>query len=316
MSIFNAYMETEQLQIRNIKDIDKPFLLSHFKTEIMCKDKAHIDNDDKISEFLIWCNQKTELIEHNRWIILNKKSDMSVGTVGFNYIDRGKKIAEIGYELGAKHWGKGYTVEVMEKILLFGFKKLMLTRLSIYIPKSCDSIYNTLIRMGFLEESYVFDELVDSNQYSNQYLLSILLEDYQNYLNSSNTIKAQHYTRATIIFPTPNLNKTRDFYVNFLGFTAMSDLTGEQPFVHLQKDDIEIALFKSNLWDVIPNRILHKNDLIYDAYIGVSDIEFLYSELKSLKIKIIFELQSTHFSRKEFVIEDGDGRWIAFGIMV
>jgi len=309
-------METEQLLIRNIKDVDRAFLLNHFTKEIMCKDKSFIDNDDAISEFILWSNQKTELIEHNRWLILNKKIDKAVGTIGFNYIDRDKKVAEIGYELGKKYWGKGYTLEVMEKILLFGFKKLMLTRLSIYIPKTCESIYNTLIRIGFLEELFVFDDIVENNQFSNHYLLSIILEDYQNYLNSSNTIKAQHYNRSTIIFPTPNLNQTRDFYVNFLGFTAMSDLTSANPFVHLQKDDVEIALFKSNLWDVIPNRILHKNNLLYDAYISVSDIDFLYNELKSLKVKIVSELQTTHFSSKEFVIEDGDGRWIAFGILV
>jgi RimJ/RimL family protein N-acetyltransferase len=309
-------METERLHIRNIKENDKRFLIKHFTKEIMCKEKSFLDSDDALTEFILWSNQSAEMINHNCWIILEKDNHNPIGTVGFNLINRAQKFGEIGYELGKKYWSKGYTLEIIEKILLFGFKKIMLTKMSLYIPKACHSIYNTLIQFGFIEEEFVFDELVDNQKFSNRHLMTIDYESYTNYLKNSDNIKAHTFKSATIVFPSPNLITTRDYYVDFLGFTAMSDLTGEYPYVLLHKDDIEITLFKSNLWDVIPNRVLHKNDMLYDAYFIVSDVDFLYAQLKKLKVKIVTNLHSTNFSNKEFVIEDGDGRWIGFGMSI
>ena len=78
----------------------------------------------------------------------------------------------------------------------------------------------------------------------------------------------------------------------------------------MYKDDIEIILTKTNK-QVLPNHTIYEYG--YDAYIYINDQEKFQSELSKKSVKIIKTLENTDYGNKEFVIEDVDGRWIAFG---
>ena len=114
------------------------------------------------------------------------------------------------------------------------------------------------------------------------------------------------------IFPTPNIELTRDFYVNSLGFNAVEYLGSDDPHVCLYKDDIEIVLTDSKGRKVVPNHELYGYG--YDAYVVVYDPEELQKEFDSLGLKIVRRFSVTDYNNKELLLEDIDGRWLAFGV--
>ncbi len=114
------------------------------------------------------------------------------------------------------------------------------------------------------------------------------------------------------IFPTPNIKKTSGFYVSKLGFRAVEYLTCAEPHICLYRDNIEIILLQSNTDKVIPNRTLYGYG--YDAYLYTENQEFLEKELIGKKVNFIKHLHTTDYQNNEFVVEDIDGRWLAFGL--
>ena len=67
------------------------------------------------------------------------------------------------------------------------------------------------------------------------------------------------------IFPVPDINKTKEFYVSKLGFRATEYLECKEPHICLYRDNIEIILLKSNINKISPNRALYGYG--YDAYL-------------------------------------------------
>lgn len=118
--------------------------------------------------------------------------------------------------------------------------------------------------------------------------------------------------KSHCIFPTPDIIQTAHFYEQRLGFKAVPYLESKEPHICLYRDSTEIILTKTNGKKVIPNRKLYGYG--YDAYFITNDQETLQQEFIAANVKIVRSLSTTDYQNKEFVIEDIDGRWIAFGI--
>ncbi|PRA05839.1 glyoxalase [Paenibacillus sp. MYb63] len=114
------------------------------------------------------------------------------------------------------------------------------------------------------------------------------------------------------VFPTLDMKRTAQFYEEKMGFRVVEYLDAEEPHVCLYRDLTEIILTQSNGQKVIPNRELYGYG--YDAYFITQNQEELQQELINADVKIVRVLNHTDYNNKEFVIEDIDGRWIAFGI--
>lgn len=116
------------------------------------------------------------------------------------------------------------------------------------------------------------------------------------------------------IFPTGNIIETANFYEQKMGFKPVHYLDTKEPHICLYRDKTEIILTKTNGQKVIPNRDLYGYG--YDAYFITKDQEELQEELVNSNVKIVLFLDNTDYNNKEFVVEDIDGRWLAFGIKV
>ena len=114
------------------------------------------------------------------------------------------------------------------------------------------------------------------------------------------------------IFPVPDIRKTAEYYVNVLGFRAVEYLECKEPHICLYLDHAEIILLQGNKDTVYPNRELYGYG--EDAYLYTDEQESLEQEYRSRGVKIVRELNMTDYQNKEFVIEDIDGRWLAFGL--
>lgn len=119
---------------------------------------------------------------------------------------------------------------------------------------------------------------------------------------------------SSCIFPVPNIGKTTEFYRSCMGFRAVEYPDCEEPHVCLYRDTVEIILLRTNAEKVIPNRELYGYG--YDAYLYTDDQERLEKEFSEKGVRIVRPLNLTDYGNKEFVIEDPDGRHIAFGSKV
>ena len=118
-------------------------------------------------------------------------------------------------------------------------------------------------------------------------------------------------TGLSCIFPVPDIRKTARFYTDSLGFRAVEYVECEEPHICLYRDKTEIILLKANTDRVFTNRELYGYG--YDAYLYTSEMEELEKQLRRNRVKIARPLSMTDYKNREFVIEDIDGRWIAFG---
>ena len=118
-------------------------------------------------------------------------------------------------------------------------------------------------------------------------------------------------TGLSCIFPVPAILKTARFYTDSLGFRAVGYVECEEPHICLYRDKTEIILLKANTDRVFTNRELYGYG--YDAYLYTSEMEEREKQLRRNRVKIARPLSMTDYKNREFVIEDIDGRWIAFG---
>lgn len=122
-----------------------------------------------------------------------------------------------------------------------------------------------------------------------------------------------HYLlESHCIFPSEDIQKTADFYEQKMGFRFVPYLDSKEPHICLYRDSTEIILIRTNGKKFIPNREIYGYG--YDAYFITKNQEELQEEFSQSNVEIIRSLQSTDYGNSEFVIEDIDGRWIAFGI--
>jgi ribosomal-protein-alanine N-acetyltransferase len=116
-----------------------------------------------------------------RWIITLKADGQPIGTLGFYKWARERAFqAEMGYDLAREYWGKGIMSEAMEAVIDFGFMKMGLNRIEVYImPRNKRSI-KMIKGLGFRREGVIrqryFDEL---GNFTDDILFSMLRTDWK-----------------------------------------------------------------------------------------------------------------------------------------
>lgn len=114
------------------------------------------------------------------------------------------------------------------------------------------------------------------------------------------------------LFPVPDIEKTARYYNEVAGFRVVKYLDVKEPHICLYRDQVEIVLTQANTEKVFTNRELYGYG--DDAYFIVADQEALQNEFMSKGANIVRPLHLTDYNNMEFVLEDIDGRWIAFGM--
>ena len=113
------------------------------------------------------------------------------------------------------------------------------------------------------------------------------------------------------VFPVPDIEKTAAFYES-LGFRVVMYLDSSEKHACLYLGDEEIVLTESGGRAVSPNRTLYGYG--YDAYLYAQDPSSLYAEFSKKGVTLAKHLGTTDYGNLEFVVEDADSRWVAFGI--
>jgi ribosomal-protein-alanine N-acetyltransferase len=84
-----------------------------------------------------------------RWGLFEKGTGELVGTCGYHCWLKGEASAEIGYDLGKAHWGRGLMQEALRPVISFGFETMNLKRIDADVDPANDRSVRLLRRLAF-----------------------------------------------------------------------------------------------------------------------------------------------------------------------
>lgn len=147
-------LETKRLILR-------PFESEDAETVFECW-----ESDPEVTRYMFWTShndiEKTRewlafevgQIEKDDWYrfaIVLKDTNELIGT-GLIYYEDEVSSWEVGYNLGRKYWGKGYTTEAMEEILSFAGSELGIQEFVGRFAKENPASGNVMRKLGFRYE--------------------------------------------------------------------------------------------------------------------------------------------------------------------
>ena len=112
------------------------------------------------------------------WGIVYKAEQKFIGTAGFIgwNVEHGR--AEIGYALSRKYWGKGYMTEVVNAIIYFGFKTMILNRIEARCVIENIASARVMEKVGMKYEGILRKCIFMKGKYQDLKIYSILKEEF------------------------------------------------------------------------------------------------------------------------------------------
>ena len=173
-------METERLIFRAIKRAD-------------CMDMFEYSSDPRTSQYLLWDPHesieytksfidiilaKYKVGEYNDWALVLKESKKMIGTCGFTRIDERNGVAEIGYVLNPKYWGKGLATEAAHKAIEFAFEELGVNRVEGKFIFGNEASQRVMNKIGMKFEGYQRESMFVKGKFKTIGISSILKREY------------------------------------------------------------------------------------------------------------------------------------------
>jgi ribosomal-protein-alanine N-acetyltransferase len=85
----------------------------------------------------------------NRWVIIDKATNIRLGTCGYHLWNPDKTEVEIGFELMEQYNGKGYMLEALEAIIEFARQEMKVERIRAVVYIENQRCIRLLGRLGF-----------------------------------------------------------------------------------------------------------------------------------------------------------------------
>ncbi|MTI30635.1 GNAT family N-acetyltransferase [Xanthovirga aplysinae] len=131
----------------------------------------------------------TPLIEENSsnnktnfgWTVRIKTSNEFIGEIGMHLAPHKFKMAEIHYSLLPKHWGNGYAIESVRRIINFGFDHLQLHRIEAGVATENTNSIKLLEKIGMKREGMKRKILPIREEWKDNYHYAILENDKRDY---------------------------------------------------------------------------------------------------------------------------------------
>ena len=125
-----------------------------------------------------WMNTKVKKQEVIQYIIVEKISGKSIGSIYFRDIDSYSRTAEYGIFIGEDSCtGKGYGSEAAKLFIRYGFNVLSLHRIFLRVLSNNTIAYKSYLHAGFKEEGVARDFVKLNDAYYDVTFMSILETD-------------------------------------------------------------------------------------------------------------------------------------------
>ena len=114
-----------------------------------------------------------------RWFVRKSDDSTIIGTLSLLSVDYRRQMAQWGFALGPKYWGRGYSFEMLELAKQYLFEKLCLNRIYGWTRWNNTAVINLLLSIGATEEGIGRQVYRDNcGSYHDGWNYSILAYDY------------------------------------------------------------------------------------------------------------------------------------------
>jgi catechol 2,3-dioxygenase-like lactoylglutathione lyase family enzyme len=120
-------------------------------------------------------------------------------------------------------------------------------------------------------------------------------------------------TRIVPYFLVEDVFATAEFYRDVLGFT-FDEFFGDPPsFTIVERDDVRIMFRQVRPAKAVARSNRTVMDETFDAYVHVSDVDELATELRTKKADIVEGPVNRTYDMRELLVRDCNGYLLAFG---
>jgi ribosomal-protein-alanine N-acetyltransferase len=137
------HLETERLMLRPLTPADLEFIYQHFSDPDI---NRYLHDEEPIrtrqdARAIVDFYTEPGVQHYNRWVIVLKSNDKSIGTCGYHKWRKRHFCAEIGFDLAKVFWKQGLMTEALTATLEFGFGEMELNRIEALVhPHNLASI--------------------------------------------------------------------------------------------------------------------------------------------------------------------------------
>ena len=150
-------LETERLLLRPFTYEDAEDVFSCWESDPDVAKYMFWTSHNDIEKTKEWISFEIGQIEKDDWYrfaLVLKETNVLIGT-GLIYFEEEVDSWEIGYNLGKKYWGKGYTTEAMKQIISFAQEELGITEIVGRYAKENPESGKVMEKLGFQFEKEI-----------------------------------------------------------------------------------------------------------------------------------------------------------------
>lgn len=100
-----------------------------------------------------------------------------IGTIGFMWVQRENRSAEVGYSLSRAYWNQGIMTEALRAIISFGFERLNLNRIEAQHESDNPASGRVMQHVGMRHEGQLRQRIYNKGRYADIDLFAILRQD-------------------------------------------------------------------------------------------------------------------------------------------
>ncbi len=174
-------IETERLVLRDFAIGDWLDVLAYQREPLYLryypwKDRTEADVRQFVQTFVDWQAEEPR----RRWqhAVTLRHGGPVIGNAGIRRKAENDFEADVGYELGPQHWGKGYATEAVRALMRFGFDELGLHRVSSWCIADNASSARVLERLGMRQEGRLRENEYYKGRYWDTLLYGLLREEW------------------------------------------------------------------------------------------------------------------------------------------
>lgn len=147
-------LETDRLVLRPFKEDDVADVFECWESDPDVAKYMFWTSHNDIEKTREWITFELNQIEKQDWYrfaIVLKDTNTLIGTA-LVYYEEEVECWEIGYNLGKKYWGKGYTTEAMKRVIEFATEELKLSQIVGRYAKENPASGRVMTKLGFKYE--------------------------------------------------------------------------------------------------------------------------------------------------------------------
>lgn len=116
--------------------------------------------------------------QSNRWALVEKDSDVLIGTCGFYRWDVHDGIGELGYDLARNYWGKGIMTQAVHVAVRWGFTELRANQVQATVMVGNVASARVLEKCGFSLEGTLHEYKICRGQPRDFWTFALLRREY------------------------------------------------------------------------------------------------------------------------------------------